>query len=480
MRLRRILALALAAGLALAALVLLRELRGGTGYAAKLLCSGVFVAGRTPESLLAEDLGWFSWLHSRVDRGERTASSDWHGLGRSTAVYRDGLGCALAVGASVNELRAQGFDPGPAPPGRSEIPWPVGDLVPAPPSDGASRAALDAAVGSAFGETDPRIHRRTRAVIVLHAGRLLAERYAPGFDAATPLLGWSMTKSVIATLIGIQVLRGRLDPAASAPVASWRGDERAAITLEQLLRMTSGLAFSERNGALGDSVAMLFRSRSAAGYAAHSPLAHAPGTFWSYSSGTSNLLASILRASLPGAAAAYHRFPRQALFDRIGMRSGVLETDAAGGFVGSSFCYATARDWARFGLLHAQDGVWEGERLLPAGWVAFVRRPTPQSPRGSYGAHWWLNAGEPGAPAERPYPSLPTDLLYASGYEGQFVVVIPSHDLVVVRLGQSEPERAFDLEGFLRAVIAAFPHGREWGDARSPRPQSKRPLGGTR
>jgi len=452
MRVRRILTLALAAGLTATALVVLRELRGATGYAAKLLCSGVFVAGRAPESLLAEDLGWFSWLLSRVDRAERTATSDWHGFARSTAVYRDGLGCALAVGASPGELRAQGFDPGPAP-DRSAIPWPAGDLV---PQDGARRAELDAAVVSAFGEPDPQIHRRTRAVIVLHAGRLVAERYAPGFDAATPLLGWSMTKSVIATLIGIQVLRGRLDPAAGAGVASWRGDERAAITLEQLLRMTSGLAFAERNGALGDSVAMLFRSRSASAYAARSQLAHAPGTFWSYSSGTSNLLAAILRASLAGESAVYHRFPREALFDRIGMRSAVLETDAAGDFVGSSFCYATARDWARFGLLYAQDGVWQGERLLPDGWVARLRRPTPQAPRGSYGAHWWLNAGEMGAAEERPYPSLPTDLFYASGYEGQFVVVIPSHDLVVVRLGQSEPEHAFDLGEFLGGILAAF------------------------
>jgi CubicO group peptidase (beta-lactamase class C family) len=207
--------------------------------------------------------------------------------------------------------------------------------------------------------------------------------------------------------------------------------------------MTSGLDFVERNGAWGDSAPMLFRSRSAAGYAARSLLAHPPGTFWSYSSGTSNLLAGILRESLP-AGADYHRFPREALFDRIGMRSAVLETDAAGDFVGSSFSYATARDWARFGLLHAQDGVWKGEQLLPEGWVAFVRRPTPPSPRGAYGAHWWLNAGAPGAPSDRPYPSLPPDLFYASGYEGQFVVIFPSQDLIVVRLGQSAPEQAFD------------------------------------
>jgi CubicO group peptidase (beta-lactamase class C family) len=134
----------------------------------------------------------------------------------------------------------------------------------------------------------------------------------------------------------------------------------------------------------------------------------------------------------------------------------VLETDASGTFVGSSFCWAPARDWARFGLLHARDGVWQGERVLPEGWVARVRRPTPQAPRGVYGAHWWLNAGAPDAPTSRPFPSLPADLFYASGYEGQYVVVFPSQDVVVVRLGQSEPEAAFDLEEFLRAVLAAL------------------------
>ena len=465
MRLRRFLIAALAAGLGVAAFLVLRELRVGTGYAAKVLCSGVFVAGRPPEAVLAEDLDWFWWVRPRVDRAQRTASSDLLGLARSTAVYRDGLGCALAVGESSESLRAQGFDPGPAS-DRSGIPWPEGDRVADATPPGVDRAALDAAVDGAFGEPDPEVHRRTRAVIVLKSGHLVAERYAPGFDQKTPLLGWSMTKSVIATLVGIQALRGRLDPDGRAGVPAWNGDERAAITLDQLLRMESGLAFKERNGAFGDSAAMLFRSRSAAAYAAGSRLAHAPGSVWSYSSGTSNLLAGILRASIPGDAGVYHRFPREALFDRIGMRSAVLETDAAGTFVGSSFCYATARDWARFGLLHAQDGVWQGERLLPEGWVDRIRRPTPASPRGSYGAHWWLNAGTPGAPDDRPYPSLPTNLFYAAGYEGQYVVVLPSQDLVVVRLGQSEPEQAFDLEGFLNAVLAAFPPSSHGSTAR--------------
>ena len=454
MRLRHFLWAALAAILLAGGFVLLRELRVGSGYAAKLMCSGVFVAGRTPESLLAEDLDWFWWLRPRADREQRTASSSLLGLGSSTAVYRDGLGCALAVGESIDALRAQGFDPGPGP-DPAVTPWPDGDLgaetsLPAP-----QRAALDAAVAGAFGEPDPAAARRTRAVLVLRSGRIAAERYAPGFGAGTPLIGWSMTKSVMATLVGIQVLRGRLDPSAPAGVPGWEADARAGIQLEHLLRMTSGLDFKERNGAWGDSAPMLFRSRSASGYAARSPLAHPPGTFWSYSSGTSNLLAGILRASQPEGAD-YHRFPREALFDRIGMRSAVLETDPAGDFVGSSFSYATARDWARFGLLHAQNGIWQGERLLPEGWVAFVRRPTAASPKGRYGAHWWLNAGSDGAPENRPFPSLPADLFYAAGYEGQFVVIFPSQDLIVVRLGQSEPEQAFDLERFLRAVLDAF------------------------
>jgi CubicO group peptidase (beta-lactamase class C family) len=452
---RRILFGVLVAALLASGFVLIRELRVGTGYAAKVLCSGVFVAGRSQESLLAEDLDWYWWLRPRVDLEARTASAHLLGLARSSAVYRDGLGCALAVDASASELRAAGFSPAPGP-DPSSLPWPDGDLGAEAPLPAAQREALDAALAAAFAEPDAGVRRRTRAVLVLRSGRVVAERYAPGFDAKTRLLGWSMTKSLIATLIGIQVLHGELDPASPAAVPAWSGDSRAGITLEHLLRMASGLDFVERNGAWGDSAPMLFRSRSAAGYAEGSALAHTPGTFWSYSSGTSNLLAGILRTSLRGDLRAYHRFPREALFDRIGMRSAVLETDAAGDFVGSSFSYATARDWARFGLLHAQDGVWNGERLLPEGWVAFVRRPTPAAPKGAYGAHWWLNAGTPGAPADRPYPSLPPDLFYASGYEGQYVVVLPSHDLVVVRLGQSEPEQAFDLEPFLRSVLDAF------------------------
>jgi CubicO group peptidase (beta-lactamase class C family) len=448
-----LLALALAAA---AGCLALRELRIATGYAAKLLCSGVFVAGRTPASLFAEDLGAFSWLRMRVDAQERIATSDWLGLSSSQAVYREGLGCALAVGADAKALRAQGFEPGPSP-DRARLPWPQGDRSEPPAAaEGIDAAALAAAVADAFGERDPALHRRTRAVIVLHRGALVAERYAPGFDATTPLLGWSMTKSVLAALVGVQVGRGGIELEARAPVAAWERDARAAITSEQLLRMTSGLDFSERYGAFADATAMLFRSRSVADYAAARPLAHAPGHVFSYSSGSSNLLSAVLRASLPGGDAAYHRFPREALFERIGMHGAVLETDASGTFVGSSFCWAPARDWARFGLLHARDGVWQGERVLPEGWVARVRRPTPQAPRGVYGAHWWLNAGAPDAPTSRPFPSLPADLFYASGYEGQYVVVFPSQDVVVVRLGQSEPEAAFDLEEFLRAVLAAL------------------------
>ncbi len=439
-----------------AAGALLHQLPVATGYAAKILCSGVFVAGRPEASLLAEDLGGFALLRSRVDRAERTATSDWHGLGRRTAVYRAGLGCALAVDASIAELRAQGFDPG-ASAELAEEPWPLGDRIADPAPAGFDAAALAAAVDSAFGERDPAVHRRTRAVIVLHRGRLVAERYAPGFDAGTPLLGWSMNKSVLATLVGIQAGRGRLDLAAPAPVSAWRSDARAAITPDALLRMTSGLDFSERYGLFADATAMLFLSHSASEFAARSSLAHAPGSAWSYSSGSSNLLAEILRTTFAGDTRAYHRFPREALFDRIGMRSAVLETDASGSFVASSFGYASARDWARFGLLHAQDGVWQGARVLPEAWLARVRQPSAPAPQGSYGAHWWLNAGAPGAPHDRPYPLLPADLFYASGYEGQFVVVLPSHALVVVRLGQSEPEAAFDLEDFLAAVLAAFP-----------------------
>jgi CubicO group peptidase (beta-lactamase class C family) len=202
---------------------------------------------------------------------------------------------------------------------------------------------------------------------------------------------------------------------------------------------------------------MLFAAADADSVAATSPLMHEPGTVWYYSSGTTNLIAQRIRDVFVDDDIAYLTFPRHALFDRIGMHSAVIEPDPSGTFVGSSFMYATARDWARFGLLYLQDGVWNGERILPEGWVQYSVTPVPPAPLGEYGAQWWLNAGTAADTMKRRWPDLPRDIFYAAGFQGQYVVIVPSHELVVVRLGVTHDDRAWSLGGFLRTVIDALP-----------------------
>jgi len=463
--LERILRLSAAAFLIAAApgCGLYQTVQNGAGYEAKELASRVFVSGREAERVIRDDLsdGPMVLVSGRVDREERSASARALGLVRSKAICREGLGCTLVEELTEEEIRSQPYHPPPVSAVDPDaIPWPSGDALTAgPPQTGIDVAKLEAALDEVFSEPTDGGKRETRAVVVVHRGNIIAERYAEGFDAGTPLPGWSMTKSVMGALVGIRVGQGALDLFAPAPVPEWRGagDPRGAITLDQLLRMSSGLEFGEATDAYdADLATMLFDRGDAAAYAAAKPLEHPPESHWHYSSGTANIVSRILRHSFEGDQAAHFSFPRRALFDRIGMRSAVIEPDASGSFVGSSFMFATARDWARFGLLFLNDGVWLGERILPEGWVAYSTTPTPKAPQGRYGAHWWLNAGEPDDPGDRPFPDLPTDTFSARGFEGQEVVVIPSRELVLVRLGQSRPESTYDSNGFGAAVLAAI------------------------
>jgi len=440
-----------------------QTIRNGSGYQAKTLASGVFVSGREAERVNRDDLsdGPMVLVSGRVDPRDRSATARALGVVRSRAICREGLGCTLVEGLAEDEIRSQPLPPPPLPRGNpAEIPWPAGDALPdAPPPPGIDAAMLDAALDEVFSEPADGGSRETRAVAVVHRGSIVAERYAEGFDASTKLPGWSMTKSAMGALIGIRVGQVALELLAPVPVPEWRGvsDPRAAITLDQLLRMSSGLEFGEATDDYGGDLAtMLFDRGDAAAYAAAKPLAHPPDTRWHYSSGTSNIVSRILRASFEGDQAAYFGFPRRALFEPIGMHSAVIEPDASGSFVASSFMFATARDWARFGLLMLRGGVWLGDRILPQGWVEYSTTPTPAAPQGRYGAHWWLNAGEPDDPGDRPWPDLPTDTYAARGFEGQEVVIIPSRDLVLVRLGQSRPESTYDSNAFAAAVLAAI------------------------
>lgn len=445
---RRVLAGLLLAALVFGALRVRSMLLVAAGYAAKVVASGIFVSGRSLDSLLREELAPETPLERRlagqidfeVDPRARSVRATFFGLVGREAVCRDVFGCVLVIGGSRETLRSRVEWEGPTT--RREVrPW---DVAP-PPAPARLEAALDVAFSTAG--------HRTRAVVVVHRGAIVGERYAPGYGPSMPLPGWSMAKTVTGALVGVLAGRGVLVASEPPGLPEWAGDGRAAITLDHLLRMSSGLEFEERYDSLDShATRMLFASESAAAVAVDEPLAAAPGSLWAYSSGTTNILSLVMRRSFPSDRD-YWRFPREALFDRIGMASAVLETDPDGTFVGSSYLHATARDWARFGQLLLRGGSWDGERVLPEGWVPYMTAPAPAAPRGEYGAQTWLNAGEPGNPERRPHTRLPADLFLLAGFQGQRVVVLPSRELVVVRLGLTKDEASWSLEDDLMLPI---------------------------
>lgn len=334
-----------------------------------------------------------------------------------------------------------------------DVPWPTVDW----PEGGHLPDGAAAAIDDMFDDTER--FERTYAVLVVHHGRLVFERYAGELEhwdrpnetvtRATPLLSWSMAKSMLHAAVGVAVADGLLDPAAPAPVPAWSGadDPRRAITLEHLLTMRDGLAFNEDyvDGETSDVIEMLFGSGhdDVAAYATARPLLAEPGTRFNYSSGTSNIVARILGDALPDGDAA--GFLRQRIFAPIGMHDAEARVDAAGTLIGSSYVYAPAREMAKFGLLYLRDGVWDGERILPEGWVDHARRERSWDPadQAGYGAHWWTTRDRHGT-------------FRASGYEGQAIVICPAHDLVVVRHGKTDAVHADDLRTWRERMVAAY------------------------
>ncbi|MCI3133596.1 serine hydrolase domain-containing protein [Phenylobacterium aquaticum] len=320
--------------------------------------------------------------------------------------------------------------------------WPQGDL-PA----GLDRTRFDALMGKGFADFG-----ETHAVVIVQGGRLIHERYGPEHGPDKTCMSWSKAKSITQALAGILVGDGKLDIHAPADVPEWKtpGDPRGALTLDLLLRMSSGLEFSEvyLPDQPSDTIAMLWGpgKDDVAHYAADKPLAHAPGTFFSYSSGTTNIVARTLSRAIDAYGPDFEAFMRARLFEPLGMTSPVPKFDAAGTFIGSSFCFTTARDFARFGLLYLRDGVWDGRRILPQGWVDYARTPTFQQPDcedGPYGAHWWLGLGGPGS-------------FSANGHEGQFTVVVPDLDLVFVRHGRTPMELRDGLKAWVGEMVDLF------------------------
>lgn len=411
-------------------------LSAGSGFSAKNICSGYFLSGMPGEQIINEILEptapILSNISFEIDMENRWVDTSFLGLSQRRAAFAQGTGCTLLrPGREQFRRKLEVAGIGEA---DNELPWPQGSA----PSPG--NIKLEPLLEQAFAEPDPMNLRHTKAIVVIHKGRLVAEKYASEVNARTPLPGWSMAKSVVNLLIGRLVNHGRLRLAQSAPVPAWSeefGDPRFYITIDQLLRMSSGLEFDESYGLYTDVTRMLSVEADAAAFAASKPLVAEPGTLWAYSSGTSNILSGIIRRTIGGYMQDYYKFTQENLFLPLGIRTATLETDNNGTFVGSSFMYASARDWARLGQFCLQDGWWQGEQLLPEGWMKYSTTPTPSNPRNNFGAHFWLNADPEDKSQQKTWPDLPADAYSMNGFQGQRVIIIPSKDMVVVRLGFS-------------------------------------------
>jgi len=340
----------------------------------------------------------------------------------------------------------------PLPPQPEGTAWPTVAWQEASLDKGVDKARLTQLLNFAFSDPAPETMGETHAFLAVHRGRIVAERYWGDYTAKDTFPSWSEAKSITQALVGILVREGKIDIHAPADVPEWQaqGDPRGAITLDMLLRMSSGLKFIEDYvpGSVSDVIEMLFGSgkEDVAAYAASQPLEHAPDSFWSYSSGTSNIVARCAARALGAKGESFHGFMFRELFDPLGMTSPLPKFDAAGTFIGSSFCYCTARDFARFGLLYMRDGVWDGQRILPEGWVDYARTPAPAVPETEtlgYGAHWWLGMAGPGS-------------FSCNGYEGQYTVLVPDLDLILVRHGKSPLEAKEAVQAWIADVADCF------------------------
>ncbi len=339
--------------------------------------------------------------------------------------------------------------------------WPEGSL----PKD-LDRAAFDLHLAELFGPKGRGGFQDTRALLVVQGGRIVFERYAEGFGRDSRFQSWSMAKSVTNALTGVLVRQGRLDVAAPAAVPQWSGpdDPRSGITLAHLLEMRSGLDNADGFGTGEDfRFAFISRllfgegSRSPAQYAAAVPLDHPVGSHWEYSTGTSILIAALCGQMIGGGTAGTRDFLRHELFQPIGMHSALPEFAPSGEFLGGVFVHATARDWARFGYLYLRDGTWNGRRILPQGWVDYARTPNPAENNRIYGAHFWVNE-EPASDNQwKPLPGAPQSVFMAEGANFQMVAIVPTKDLVAVRLGEAQGTPFPEIKEPFGSLIAAFP-----------------------
>ena len=456
-----VICVALISVLVIGARRLLPILSATAGLKAGHMCSAVFVAGRSPDAVLKDEFGN---LDPRlrfvpdpiVDRQSRSVAVPLlFGSMTRRALYRAGTGCTvLPPGSSLPDGTALPIVEVPAPGGDpSIIPWPDGDLLsndPLPPEVDEERLGM--VVEAAF-TAERELPYKTIGVVVVYRGRIIAERYAPGFGPHTQYRSWSSAKSITGALVGILVGQGRIEIGTPTPIPEWRrpDDPRSQITIAHLLHMSSGL---QSEGAR--TLEAYWGGIDTAAAAARTPLEAAPGTRWQYSNYDTLLLVRAMREVI-GDDAEYLTFPHRALLHKIGMRDTVPELDPHGNFILSSQVYTTARDLARFGMLYENDGVWNRERILPEGWVAYTVKPAPATLRLpqdhraylGYGAQFWLFGRKPG---------LPPDTYSTSGARGQHATIVPSRDLVVARMGLDPLEESgWDQPSFVADILSAIP-----------------------
>ena len=437
------------------------------GLNAHHLCAGLWVVGRatmrSPEAVVADDIArfpafrWQDDFTFRIDSATRTATVSHAKTGSRSARYSGDQGCAI-LPAGATDVFFEPLRVAPALPDPASQDWPMGDrsaMARPPHVDG---AALDAALDWAFNDAGLSRPQYTRGIAVVHGGRLIAERYAAGWGPYTPQISWSMGKSIAATLIGVLVQQGALTLDQRAPLREWEGarDPRRAIRIRDLLNMSSGLDFDNfsllpRTSYTADNehFRVYFDALDVFAHSVNQPLRFAPGTVQRYRNSDPLSLMVIARRAVEATGANFLGFPQRQLFDRLGARSMVLETDAWGNFIITGYDFGGTRDWARLGLLYLRDGVWLGQRILPEGWATFVSTPAPGDPSRGYGGLFWLNRG---GSRDR----LPADAYWMAGYMGQTTMIIPSRDLVVVRQGPSPGGDGPYFEEFVVRVLGAI------------------------
>ncbi len=415
-----------------------------SGFSAKSMASGHFIDHRSQEQIEQQDndINLVDKASNSIDEAKQSAFSSVLGLKKRQAFFRHGLGATLIndeFDTTKPYLVPKRFKTKPNV-------FPYGDLDQKDTVfSNVDYLHLNQAVANAFDKVDKK-EKRSRAVLVIYKDKIIAEKYDRGFSKTSKILGWSMTKSLTSAMFGVLEQQGKFDINKPAPILEWKNDDRKLITTHNLLQMNSGLEWLEDYDAISDVTKMLFLATDMGKEQQDKPALFKPNTHWNYSSGTTNLLSKILRGQFQ-THQEYLDFWYKDLIDKIGMHSMLVETDMVGNYVGSSYAWATARDWAKFGLLYLHQGKWNGMQIFSENWVKYTATPTPTSNK-NYGAQFWLNAGGY-------YPDAPRDMYYCSGYQGQMVAIIPSMDLVIVRMGL-KGKNGFDFNTFLKEVTKAI------------------------